>query len=72
MTSTELITALTTRRKELGISEAALSRETGIERRYLGRVLQGKHIPSLEVYRKICEALGMTIQVVYPVALNKI
>jgi len=72
MTSTELITALATRRKELGMSEAALSRETGIERRYLGRVLQGKHIPSLEVYRKICEALGMTIQVVYPVAPNKI
>jgi len=72
MTSTELITALTTRRKELGITEAALSRETGIERRYLGRVLQGKHVPSLEVYRKICEALGMTIQVVYPIAPNKI
>jgi len=72
MSSNELITALTTRRKELGMTEAALSRETGIERRYLGRVLQGKHIPSLEVYRKICEALGMTIQVVYPVAPNKI
>lgn len=72
MNSNELIAALITRRKELGISEAALSRKTGIERRYLGRVLQGKHIPSLEVYRKICEAMGMTIQVVYPVAPNKI
>lgn len=64
MNSNELITALTERRKELGISEAALSRETGIERRYLGRMLSGKHSPTLDKIVLLCGALGVRIELI--------
>lgn len=64
MTSEQILHAITTARKQRGISEAELSRVTGIERRYLGKVLQGKHSPTLDKIIVLCAAVGVRIELI--------
>lgn len=64
MSSNEILAAITTARKQRDISEAELSRITGIERRYLGRMLSGKHSPTLDKIVLLCKAVGVRIELV--------
>jgi len=66
MTAIELLQAIVERRKALNISEAELARIVGIERRYCGRMLAGKHSPTLDVFLRLCEAVGIRIELNNP------
>lgn len=51
--------ALRKRRKQLGLSQEALSFRAGLHRNYISDIERGLKSPSLRVIVKLAEALGM-------------
>lgn len=64
MTSQEILSTIVAQRKALNMSEAELARQTGLERRYVGRMLKGTHSPTLDVLIRLCAAVGLGIEIV--------
>ena len=52
--------------KNRGISAVKLSDDTGIQRCYLSWMQQGRMVPTDIELEKICAALGVTADMVYP------
>lgn len=49
------------RRKELGLSQEALSFRAGLHRNYISDIERGLKSPSLRVIVKLADALGLTV-----------
>ena len=61
-TSKELIgVTLSTKRKELGLTQAMLSEKTGINRATIGRIENGDFMPSIEQLQLLTDALDIDI-----------
>lgn len=54
----ELVTTIQTRRKALGLTQASLAKETGINRVMIGRIENKEYVPSIAQLEKLGEALG--------------
>ncbi|MYE26690.1 MAG: helix-turn-helix transcriptional regulator [Chloroflexi bacterium] len=53
--------AVRKRRKELGLSQEALSFRAGLHRNYISDIERGLKSPSLRVIVKLADALGLTV-----------
>lgn len=60
--------AIRIRRKELGLSQEALSFRAGLHRNYISDIERGLKSPSLRVIVKLAEALGMTVSALVQMA----
>lgn len=48
--------------KAKGLTMEVLADMTGITRQHIGRLWSGKHLPKLDAYIKLCDAVGMPFQ----------
>jgi transcriptional regulator with XRE-family HTH domain len=53
--------ALQEARDKRGLTQEALSLETGVHRNYIGGMERGERSPSVEVVVKLADALGVTL-----------
>ncbi|MDE2853880.1 MAG: helix-turn-helix transcriptional regulator [Chloroflexota bacterium] len=53
--------AIRQRRKELGLSQEALSFKAGLHRNYISDIERGLKSPSLRVIVKLADALGLAV-----------
>ena len=49
------------RRKELGLSQTALANATDVTRQTIGLIESGEFNPSLNLCKRICRVLGVTL-----------
>lgn len=53
--------ALQEARDQRGLTQEALSLETGVHRNYIGGIERGERSPSVEAIVKLADALGVTL-----------
>lgn len=58
-----LITALTRRRKDRRLTQVVVADLAGLSRPYLRRVEAGDSSPSLQVLRRLADALGLELTI---------
>ncbi|WP_430515293.1 helix-turn-helix transcriptional regulator [Cytobacillus firmus] len=58
-------TRLVNARKQAGLTQEQLALEAKISRAYLSNIEKGKHTPSLEVAKKISDALKKSIEDIF-------
>jgi DNA-binding phage protein len=63
MTATELLTAIAATAKEKNISGYALAKITRLDARHVYRILNNEHSPSLDTVLKLCEAVGIELEI---------
>jgi len=63
MNHTELIEAIATAARTQKLSGYRLAKVTGINETHIGRILRGENSPSLDTVLKLCEAVGVKLQV---------
>ena len=61
---TKLIKAAIEARKRAKLTQAELSKKTGIKQSAIARLESGKHSPTTDTLFKILEAVGYTIEIV--------
>lgn len=61
MTDTQIIDAITTRRKELKLTQEELALRAGLTRQYIGLVEKHQKTPSVKVLVALCDALGLVV-----------
>ena len=59
-------TPLKARRVQCNLSQATVCRATGISASYMAALERGKSIPTLTIARKLAEALGSTLDALWP------
>jgi transcriptional regulator with XRE-family HTH domain len=63
MTATELLTEIASAAKEKKISGYALAKITRLDARHVYRILNNEHSPSLDTVLKLCEAVGIELEI---------
>ena len=61
MNEVELIEKIKKKRKDLGLSQMELAEKVGMKRQYIGALEQGERIPTIKTLVKICDALGLEV-----------
>ena len=61
-----VIDALVAKRKELGLSQAALAERTGMKQSAVARIEAKRISPTLETIETLCEAMGLVLSVNVP------
>ena len=61
-----VIDALVAKRKELGLSQAALAERTGMKQSAVARIESKRISPTLETIETLCEAMGLVLSVNVP------
>ena len=56
-----VIDALVAKRKELGLSQAALAERTGMKQSAVARIESKRISPTLETIETLCEAMGLVL-----------
>jgi len=64
MTHTELIEAIATAARTQKLSGYRLAQITGINETHVGRILRGENSPSLDTVLKLCEAVGVELNII--------
>jgi DNA-binding phage protein len=63
MTAPELLTTIASAAKEKNLSGYALAKITGLDARHIYRILNNEHSPSLDTVLKLCEAVGIRLEI---------
>jgi transcriptional regulator with XRE-family HTH domain len=63
MTTPQLLTAIASAAKEKNLSGYALAKITRLDARHIYRVLNNEHSPSLDTVLKLCEAVGLRLEI---------
>lgn len=64
MTTDEIISTITQKRRQLGISQAALANLAGISRRTMVAIESGEHDVGIRKLQRILDSLGLTMSVI--------
>jgi transcriptional regulator with XRE-family HTH domain len=64
MTHTGLITAIAAAARAQKLSGYRIAQITGISEAQISRVFRGLHSPSLDTVLKLCEAVGVKLEIV--------
>ena len=59
----EISELLVSVRKELNISQKQLSQKTGIPQANISKIENGKYLPSLLIFKRLCDGLGKKLVV---------
>lgn len=62
MTYDQILKEMNARLNELGISRYELSKESGIDQATIKRILEGDRIPSVKLWLKLIDALGLNLR----------
>jgi DNA-binding XRE family transcriptional regulator len=54
-----LISSLLTRRRELQLTQAALSRQSGVAQTEISRIERGRKSPTIDTYSRLASTLGL-------------